>query len=219
MGSVSPASDIYALGVMLAELLSGISPADMEVTEFRLNIEKPLESVPAPVVSLIRRMTTPNASDRLCDYALLRQSFCAFAQNQFTEHALVEFPRQSPKEYNRQLKKVERIGQKGNLDLWLQLPEQTPREIPATYKKLKSCSINPVFTELQNFYEIITFFLNPINIFFNPSLILSNLISVLCFVISFVINCVTLVVAFGLCGLIVFGFFLGLCYLVSFFSI
>ena len=165
MGSVSPASDIYALGVMLAELLSGISPADMEVTEFRLNIEKPLESVPAPVVSLIRRMTTPNASDRLCDYALLRQSFCAFAQNNYTQNALVDSPRQSPKEYNRQLKKVERIGQKGNLDLWLQLPEQTPREIPKVYKKLNS-PYHPIFG-LHKAYEALTFCLNPMNIFFN----------------------------------------------------
>ena len=167
MGSVSPASDIYALGVMLAELLSGISPADMEVTELRLNIEQPLESVPAPAVSLIRRMTTPNESDRLCDYALLRQSFDAFAQNQFTENALVESPRQSPKEYNRQLKKVERIGQKGNLDLWLQLPEQTPREIPAIYQKLKPCTTNPILILLQNLYSNITFLLNPLNILFN----------------------------------------------------
>ena len=165
MGSVSPASDIYALGVMLAELLSGISPADMEVTEFRLNIEKPLESVPAPVVSLIRRMTTPNASDRLCDYALLRQSFCAFAQNNYTQNALVDSPRQSPKEYNRQLKKVERIGQKGNLDLWLQLPEQTPREIPKVYKKLNS-PYHPLLG-LHKAYAALTFILNPINIFFN----------------------------------------------------
>ena len=165
MGSVSPASDIYALGVMLAELLSGISPADMEVTEFRLNIEKPLESVPAPVVSLIRRMTTPNASDRLCDYALLRQSFCAFAQNNYTQNALVDSPRQSPKEYNRQLKKVERIGQKGNLDLWLQLPEQTPREIPKVYKKLHS-PYRPLLG-LHEVYAALTFILNPINIFFD----------------------------------------------------
>ena len=167
MGSVSPASDIYALGIMLAELLSGISPADMEVTEFRLNIEKPLESLPAPIVSLIRRMTTPNASDRLCDYALLRQSFGAFAQNQFTEHALVESPRQSPKEYNRQLKKVERLGQKGNLDLWLKLSEQTPRKIPAAYQKLKPYYIKPIFLHLQKFYSSLTYLFNPINILFD----------------------------------------------------
>ena len=166
-GSVSPASDIYALGVMLAELLSGISPADMEVTEFRLNIEKPLESLPAPVVSLIRRMTTPNESDRLYDYTILRQCFGAFAQNQFTGHALVESHQQSPKAYNRQLTKVERIGQKGNLDLWLQLPEQTPRNIPVIYQKLKPCDINPVFIKLQKLYSNTTFFLNPMNIFFN----------------------------------------------------
>lgn len=193
MGSVSPASDIYALGVMLAELLSGISPTDMEVTEFRLNIEKPLESVPAPVVSLIRRMTTPNASDRLCDYALLRQSFCAFAQNNYTQNALVDSPRQSPKEYNRQLKKVERIGQKGNLDLWLQLPEQTPREIPAAYKKLKPCTINSEFRYLMNFYSNITFLINPLNIFFNPSLILVNLTSFFAVVNFFLLGLLGLV--------------------------
>ncbi len=174
MGSVSPASDIYALGVMLAELLSSISPADMEVMEFRLNIEKPLESVPAPVVSLIRRMTTPNESDRLCDYALLRQSFGAFAQNNYTQNALVESTRQSPKEYNCQLKKVERIGQKGNLDLWLLLPEQTPREIPAIYQKLKSCYINPIFIKLQKFYSNITFLLNPMNALFNLSILVKK---------------------------------------------
>jgi serine/threonine protein kinase len=212
-GSVSPASDIYALGVMLAELLSGISPADMEVTEFRLNIEKPLESVPAPVVSLIRRMTTPNASDRLCDYALLRQSFCAFAQNNYTQNGLVESTRQSPKAYNRQLKKVERIGQKGNLDLWLQLPEQTPREIPAAYKKLKPCTINSVFIDLMECYSNITFLTNPINIFFNPLLILSNLISFFEFVIAYAM---ALVILFVLFVFIVYGIILSLGYLVSF---
>ncbi len=185
MGSVSPASDIYALGVMLAELLSGISPADMEVTEFRLNIEKPLESVPAPVVSLIRRMTTPNASDRLCDYTILRQSFCAFAQNQFTRHALVESHQQSPKAYNRQLKKVERIGQKGNLDLWLQLPEQTPREIPAIYRKFTSCDISPAFLKFQKRYSDVTFFLNPLNVFFNTSMYFKK------FVILFLVAWIT----------------------------
>ena len=184
MGSVSPASDIYALGVMLAELLSGISPADMEVTEFRLNIEKPLESVPAPVVSLIRRMTTPQQSDRLCNYARLRQSFCAFAQNNYTQNALVESPRQSPKEYNRQLKKVERIGQKGNLDLWLQLPEKTPREIPKIYKKLNS-PYHPLFG-LQEAYAALTFFLNPMNIFFNFKRFAWILFCIICLIIYFV---------------------------------
>ena len=37
-------------------------------------------------------------------------------------------------------------------------------------------------------------------------------------VLGFLIICVTLVVAFGLCGLIVLGFYLSLCYLVSFFQ-
>ena len=190
MGSVSPASDIYALGVMLAELLSGISPADMEVTEFRLNIEKPLESVPAPVVSLIRRMTTPNASDRLCDYALLRQSFGAFAQNNYTPNALVESSQQSPKEYNHQLKKVERIGQKGNLDLWLQLPEQTPREIPKVYKKTKSC-FQSIFAALPlpKCYEAVTFCLNPVNIFFNSIQYFLNCFFLLISCIYFLLIC------------------------------
>ncbi len=214
MGSVSPASDIYALGVMLAELLSGISPADMEVTEFRLNIEKPLESVPAPVVSLIRRMTTPNASDRLCDYALLRQSFCAFAQNNYTQNALVDSPRQSPKEYNRQLKKVERIGQKGNLDLWLQLPEQTPREIPAAYKKLKPFTISPEFRYLMCFYSNTNFLINPLNIFFNPSLFMVNLKSFFSVVLFFS----TWVVGFGFFGLCVCAIICSLGYLVSYFQ-
>ena len=184
MGSVSPASDIYALGVMLAELLSGISPADMEVTEFRLNIEKPLESVPAPVVSLIRRMTTPNASDRLCDYALLRQSFCAFAQNNYTPNTLVDSHQQSPKAYNRQLKKVERIGQKGNLDLWLRLPEKTPREIPKVYKKLNS-PYHLLFG-LQEAYAALTFFLNPMNIFFNFKKFAWILFCIICLILLFI---------------------------------
>jgi serine/threonine protein kinase len=185
MGSVSPASDIYALGVMLPELLSGISPADMDVTEFRLNIEKPLESVPAPVVSLIRRMTTPNASDRLCDYALLRQSFGAFAQNNYTPNALVESHQQSPKAYNRQLKKVERIGQKGNLDLWLQLPEQTPREIPKVYKKLNS-PYRPLYG-LHEAYAALTFFLNPMNIFFNFTRFIEILFYIICLIFLFIV--------------------------------
>ena len=64
------------------------------------------------------------------------------------------------------------------------------------------------------FYSNITFWTNPLNIFFNPLLILVNLGSVFRFVIIFVLS----VVLFGTFALFVCAIIFSLGYLVAFFQ-
>ena len=138
MGNPSPGSDIYALGVTLVELLSGVSPADMETIDYRLGIEKPLEQIPYTVVSCLRGMTTPDLTKRVCDIQVLRKSFQAFSEGNFIiTESLPTSSSLSPKEFNIALKQVSILGQKGNFDLWLHLSEQTPRQVPRCYSRFR----------------------------------------------------------------------------------
>jgi serine/threonine protein kinase len=164
MGNVCAASDIYALGVTITELLSGISPADMDVVDFRLAIEKPLENVPYEVVSLLRQMTSPNTDDRLCDYAQIKRKFQDFRDNRFESSNTSERKRFNLFKYTRKLRKVQRIGQKGNMDLWLQLPEQTPRPLPQCYKKLKPSGAELLSAVLY----YVNYLFSPLNLIKHP---------------------------------------------------
>ena len=136
MGKVGVASDIYALGVTLVELLSGISPANMEIVDLRLAIEKPLANVPYPVVSLLRSMTMPQVADRLCDHGAILEAFRAFARGDFAQEMHLVQKQPLPALHSA-LGNVDRLGQKDNLSLWLALAEQTPRDIPQCYKHLR----------------------------------------------------------------------------------
>ena len=176
MGKVSAASDIYALGVTLVELLSGVSPADMEIVDLRLAIEKPLANVPYSVVSLLRSMTMPQVEQRQCDHGALLDAFRAFAKGDFSLGS--EQPqKQSLPEWNASLKKVNRLGEKRNLSLWLALPEQTPRAIPRCYQKLNA------YVRTQEFWHYFkkAFFtiLVPLNIFIVPVKYICSLLLVL----------------------------------------
>ena len=46
MGQAQPASDIYALAALAVEMLSGTSPADIAVCDFKLVIEPYLQHLP-----------------------------------------------------------------------------------------------------------------------------------------------------------------------------
>ena len=163
MGNVSMASDIYALGVTLVELLSGVSPADMEIADLRLVIEKPLANAPYSVVSLLRRMTMPDVDARLCDHDVLLKRFRAFARGEFSEESKM-VPLQE--EYAHDLTSVDRLGGKENLSLWLALPEQTPRAIPGCYQKLRPYR-ESVFWN-STFKPNLVVFLHPLNLFRVP---------------------------------------------------
>ena len=136
MGRPSSASDIYALGATIAGVLSGMEPSEMMVTDFRLSIEKPLENMPYPIVSCLRRMTMPDIAERLCDLDQIRKLFNDFSQGRYEYQEIEEHNLLSAFRQHRQLKKVERLGQKGNYDLWLHLPEKTPRKRPWSYRMI-----------------------------------------------------------------------------------
>ncbi len=137
MGHPAPASDVYALGATIAGVLSGLEPSEMMVTDFRLSIEKPLENMPYAIVSCLRRMTMPDVSERLCDLGQIRTTFENFAQGRFESQDIDENKPVSAFQQHRQLKKVKRLGQKGNYDLWLHLPEKTPRKLPWAYRMIR----------------------------------------------------------------------------------
>ena len=152
MGHPTPESDIYALGATLVCLLSGMDPAEIMLTDFRLSIEKPLEKMPYSVVSCLRRMTMPNASERLCDLIKIRTIFTDFSQGNFvyTDDDKLNISNSS---YSKALKKVKSLGEKGNYDLWLHLPEHTPRPIPRPYQTLHGLTIK----EILDRFEILDF--------------------------------------------------------------
>ena len=140
-GRPCPASDTYSLAAMIAGLLGGVSPADMEYVVFRLIIDPYLENVPRPVVRTLQLMLEPDPKKRLSDINKLRPLFMAFAKEQFSlsslpdEHSriLVKNNTLSNKEINRRLSKVSQYNQPGNMDLWMALPETTPRKVPKAY--------------------------------------------------------------------------------------
>ncbi len=126
MGKPSPASDIYALAAMLASLLSGVEPADMQIADFRLVIEPHLQMLPNCVVATLRQMLAPNAANRLVDYKILKERFELYASNRF-EAADSDSIQSS--DLSVELAKVKSFGQPGNIELWCLLPENTPRDI------------------------------------------------------------------------------------------
>ncbi len=136
MGKPEPASDIYALGALLAHWLSGVDPADMQVADFRLLIEPHLEHLPHHIVSTLRNMLTPDVSNRFCDYTLLRDAFTNFLKDKTTNTPKTDEIQLSTNLEER-FKAVKTPGQTGNIELWHSLSENTPRKLPLCYQNLK----------------------------------------------------------------------------------
>lgn len=154
MGKPGPGSDIYALAAMVAYMLSGVEPGEMQVTDFRLIIDPHLENVPQAVVAVLRQMLAPDLSNRLCDYDVLIKKFKLFEANQFAGEGISKSCL-SPEELCARLRNVETYGQSGNIELWDDLPDAVPRKIPSVYEKLNSnampetCSFNETAAELM----------------------------------------------------------------------
>ncbi len=131
MGKPVPASDIYALAALLAYLLTGVEPGEMQVTDFHLIIDPYMENIPNPVISTLHAMLEPKCENRLCDYRILRARFLDYAHNRFgVGENSVRLSRYS-------LADVHTFGQRGNIDLWMELPDAVPRSLPNELLDLK----------------------------------------------------------------------------------
>ena len=120
MGQAQPASDIYALAALAVELLSGTSPADIPVCDFKLVIEPHLTHVPVEVVQTLSMMLEPAMDNRICDHTALIAQFDALANK--NQPSLLHFLRRTavPK-----LEDVESICQPGNYEIWQNLDQKT----------------------------------------------------------------------------------------------
>lgn len=135
-GTPKPESDIYALGVLIVTMITGISPEDIQVKDFRLIIDPILENVPPQVVPVLRQMTEPLVSARLTDYKKLKEIFAAFAQDKYDIPSLLPVSQLPSDEFEDRLSNVRSIGQPDNIQLWQQLSEAVPRKIPENYLHL-----------------------------------------------------------------------------------
>ena len=143
-GNPSPASDIYALGATIVRLLSGVELSEMLVLQFRLMIDPHLQSVPRPIVRVLHKMLEPVMDKRLCDYDMLGKLFALFSKGEYDvlqrPDFVFEFGTErgeygSMKAWHNALRSVKTYGQAKNVDLWLRLPEDTPRKgLPACYR-------------------------------------------------------------------------------------
>lgn len=156
VGRPCPASDIYSLGATIVYMLTGVEPADMRVADFRLIIDPYLENVPRPIVNVLHQMLDPKPETRLADYKKLKSIFTRFSNDDYnidtTESAL------DASLINQQLMKVNAFNQAGNLDLWMQLPEKTPRCAPAVFSSViltyeKTCRIRNISKTARKQYR------------------------------------------------------------------
>ncbi len=141
MGKPGPESDIYALAVTIVYMLSGVSPADMDLLEFRLVIEPHLQAFPEVIMHVLGRMLAPSAKDRLTDYQEIRRYFNNFIHSDFTENDLHSDAFYASKDYVRQIKSVRTLWDNGNLKLWSALPSQIPRNVPRELIKIEDAEL------------------------------------------------------------------------------
>ncbi len=124
MGQAQPASDIYALAAVAVELLSGTSPADIPVCDFKLVIDPYLTHIPTQAVQTLHGMLEPALCHRVTDQAQLIAQFDALASKR--QPSLLDFLKGKtvPK-----LTDVEHIGQSGNYEIWQDLDQQAKHRL------------------------------------------------------------------------------------------
>ena len=141
MGKPVPASDIYALGAVAIQLITGTHPADIPTQDFYLIFEPIMQDKPHALVQLLRRMLEPKAEQRLSDIPeIVRQ--IEHLKNPIDNQAdapsadkLVVSNNKYTQSYEERLAAVESICQTGNVEIWQQLPENTPRPFPDIYRQ------------------------------------------------------------------------------------
>ena len=147
MGKPVPASDIYALGAVAIQLITGIHPADIPTQDFYLIFEPLMQDKPHALVQLLREMLEPKVEQRLSDIPEITKQFEHLRNSEETEkettaaHKRVLSNNNYTQSYEERLEAVESICQTGNVDIWQQLPESTPRPFPEVYRHF--VDINP----------------------------------------------------------------------------
>ena len=145
MGTPCAASDFYSFAATLVHVLSGVEPSLMEVSDFRLVIDPHLQNIPRPIVRLLHRMLEPQAESRFTDVHAIREMFKAFAQERFP---MMQDDAESlslvsdAQKWNESLQNVQQLGQPGNMDLWMALPESAKRgDLPKCLSRRLSCDL------------------------------------------------------------------------------
>ncbi|MBQ8038037.1 MAG: serine/threonine protein kinase [Proteobacteria bacterium] len=160
-GHPVPASDIYALGVMLVTLISGVLPENLQVKDFRLIIDPHLENIPPQIVPILRQMTEPLVQNRLADHEKLRRIFHDFSNGLFITGEYLPVADFDDNDFDAKLRKVNSLAQSGNVELWQCLGDSSSRHIPKSYTDLKLRDI----PETRPISKLMTFFTtNPLSI-------------------------------------------------------
>ena len=136
MGRPVPASDIYALGAVAVELLSGVSPATMQTKDFRLIFEPYVQHLQPAVVATLRSMLEKDVEHRLANIRDLLDIFNKYRSNNYEIIDIKSVNAEDNREINRKLHDIDAICKPGNMDLWQKLPEKTPRSIPEYYLQM-----------------------------------------------------------------------------------
>ena len=184
MGKPVPASDIYSLAAMLAYILSGTEPSDMQVTDFHLVIDPHLENIPNAVVATLHQMLEPNAERRLSDCDALKERFQQLLDGKFLSESGTNAPFSEDR-----LQKVKMLGQAGNLDIWMSLTEQTPRNPLRCYNNLSprfGIQKKSIYVKLRK--SLRKYFLSSIFVFFMSGCVFALMVALFTCVPAFFVD-------------------------------
>ena len=162
IGRAVPSSDTYALGVLVAFLLSGVEPLEMMVKDLRLIIDPYLQNHPTAIVQTLRRMIEPDIKSRLSDIPELQSRFENFKKGYFSLNQKSE-TRLSDDELLAQLRGVKYLCQPQNIDIWQALPDlpqnrsKAPRPL---FKSSPKFAQYPVASSNEGIVEQFIFYLS-----------------------------------------------------------
>ena len=142
MGNATASSDLYSLAIVAVYLLSGVPPEELEIQDFRVLIDPHLQHLPHQITSFLRKMLEPHKEERINNYKQLHEFFDALKTQQFNKIPNVGSSLTSKENYS--LDKVYSFHQPGNIVLWQNLPDNTPRKLNKNINKV-------IYKEFNNY--------------------------------------------------------------------